>query len=315
MRVLYFGTPEFAASILQDLVEAHIDIAAIVTKPDTPQGRMLKLNSPAVKKRAELLLPHVPILQPVKCSTPECIEVLKSYNADLFIVVAYGEILSQAVLDLPKLGCVNVHASLLPALRGAAPIQRALMRGDAETGISIIRLVKKMDAGNILHVEKMAIPLEMHAQELEEALAKLGTKALLQVIGDIKAGTLHEVVQDETKVTFADKITTDECRIDWTRPAKEVYNLIRAVSCHPGAWCDVSIRGQKKRLKILRAELLPHLKAPPGTLLQDHKLDCIVACHDGAVRLLALQLEGKPLMPAHDFMKGIPPNALQFLSP
>src|SRR5437588_1525223 len=154
MKIIYFGTPLFAAKVLEELSRKGIDIAAIVTKPDKPQGRELKLQPPSVKLFAEKFLPGVPLFQPAKCSTPEFAEILRGFGADLFVVVAYGEIIKKEVLDIPRFGCINVHASLLPKYRGAAPIQRALMNGEKETGISIIQLVKEMDAGDVLSESK-----------------------------------------------------------------------------------------------------------------------------------------------------------------
>ncbi|HXF29776.1 MAG TPA: methionyl-tRNA formyltransferase, partial [Chlamydiales bacterium] len=161
MKIVFFGTPDFAARHLEALHQAGLEIVAIVTKPDKPVGRSLKIQPVPVKVMAEKLMPQVPLFQPEKCSTPEFIEILKKYPADLFAVVAYGEIIKQAVIDLPKFGCINVHASLLPAYRGAAPMQRCLMDGQKETGISIIQLILKMDAGDVLHYEKVAIAENM----------------------------------------------------------------------------------------------------------------------------------------------------------
>lgn len=302
MKIVFFGTPEFAAKILEALQSAKVDIVAIVTKPDTPQGRSLKLTPPSVKQLAEKLMPHVPILQPIKCSTPEMIEELKKFQADLFVVVAYGEILSQALLDVAPHGAINVHASLLPGYRGAAPIQRVLMNGEIETGISIIRLVKKMDAGDVLHAERLAIPPTMTGGELESALCHLGIRCLFKVLGDFEKGSVTATPQDDSQVTFAHKITQDECHLDWKKPAQELYNLVRALSPHPGAWCDCLVRGEKKRLKVYGAEVV---EGPAQGL--------VVPCGEGALRLLTIQLEGKPKMAAPDFLRGIPSSQITFL--
>ncbi len=301
MRVVFFGTPEFAATVLQAIF-SECEIVAIVTRPDTPQGRSQKLQPPAVKQKATEILPHIPLLQPLKCSTPEQIEILKSYDADLFIVVAYGEILSQALLDVPKLGCINLHASLLPYYRGAAPIQRCLMAGEKETGVSIIRMVRKMDAGDVLHMEKMTVPSDMTGGELEQALSVIGSRALIKVIHDFQSDQIVSEEQEHAKATFADKLTTADGHIDWSRPANEIYNRIRALSPTPGAWCEVLFRGQKRRLKILRA-----------TLDSQGSITISVPCGDGTLHILQLQLEGKAVMSAADFLRGVDRSLLEFI--
>jgi len=302
MKVVYFGTPEFAAEILEVLVKAKVEIVAIVTKPDAPQGRSLKITPPPVALRAKALDLSVPILQPEKCSTPEMIEALKHYHADLFVVVAYGEILSQHLIDVPKFGAVNVHPSLLPLYRGAAPIQRALLNGEKETGVSIIRLVRKMDAGDVLYEEKIEILPEMDAGELESALCKLGAKCLLKVIDDFERGTPTFTPQDSAKATFADKITASDCHLDFTKPAKMLQNQIRALSPSPGAWCHVMVRNEKKRLKVYRAEVVA-----------DQEKNCLtVPCQQGFLKLKTIQLEGKPKMSCDEFLKGIPASQISF---
>lgn len=300
MKIVFFGTPEFAATILSALVEAkaerRLSISAVVTRTDKPQGRSSTLVAPPVKKIALELLPNTPLLQPQKCSTPEMVEELKKIQADLFVVAAYGEILSQAILDIPRLGCINVHGSYLPKLRGAAPIQRALMQGDTETGISIIRMVRKMDAGNVLYAEMLPIGPSVTYGELERALAHLGSSCLLHALNDLEQGEISEIVQDEAEVTFADKITPKDLEIDWRRPASQIHNQVRALSPEPGAFCYVTIRGQKKRMKILQTELVD---TSISTTFE-------VVCEEGSLRLLTVQLEGKPIMKAADFLKGTP---------
>lgn len=302
MKVIFFGTPEFAAHILEALVQAKVTIAAIVTKPDKPQGRSLKMTPPAVKQLAERLLPDVPIFQPEKCSTPESIEQLKTIGADLYVVVAYGEILSQALLDVPKFGAINVHASLLPFYRGAAPIQRVIMNGERETGISIIRLVRKMDAGDVLYGEKIPITDDMDAGLLENALCMLGIRCLLHVLDDFKNDTIVATPQDHTKVSFAAKITTEECRLDFKKNARELSNLIRGVSPYPGAWCQIKIRNEIKRLKVFAAQVVS----------EQENNSLTVPCLDGYLKFKIIQLEGKPKMSVEEFLKGIPLSQISF---
>ena len=308
MRVIFFGTPSFAADHLKALVEANVEVVAIVTKPDRPQGRSLRLQPTAVKVVAQQLLPEVPIFQPEKCSTPDFIEILARYSADLYVVVAYGEIIKQAVLDLPRLGCINVHASLLPRYRGAAPIQRALIHGEHETGISIIKLVLKMDAGDVIAEEKIPITSNMIFKDLEEQLCQVGCRVLLRVIADYEKGCVVAVAQDESKVSFANKITTNECKIDWNQSALTIHNLIRGLSPHPGAWCEVTVHDQKKRLKILRSQYDPTIMQKPGMFIlnQNGKNGFWVACGEGGILLEQVQLEGKQVMPIHELLKGTP---------
>lgn len=304
MKIIFFGTPLFAAEILKELAKHSIEIVAIVTKPDSPQGRALKLQPPHVKNYAESYLPGVPIFQPEKCSTPEFAEILKAFNADLFAVVAYGEIIKQQVLDIPRFGCINVHPSLLPLYRGAAPIQRSLMRGDRETGVSIIKLIREMDAGDILHVEKVPVDINTTFPELEEKLCEIGARSLLKVLKDFETDTVKPVAQEHSLVTFAPKVTSEECFIDWQKPAEFIHNLIRAVTPHPGAWCFVQVKGQKKRFKILRSTCDLDLQlAPRASLLEGKEL--AIGCGIGSIWLKEVQLEGKQAMPVSELLNGI----------
>lgn len=312
MKIVFFGTPDFAATILEKLIANGIEVVAIVTRPDRPQGRSLKVQASAVKVKASKLLPSCPIFQPEKCSTDEFVKVLQGIQADLYVVVAFGEIVSQQVLDLPPLGCINVHASLLPKYRGAAPIHRAIMNGEKESGISIIRMVKKMDAGDIFYSEKVFIPVDMTFGELESVLCELGSKCLLKVISDISQQEVHAQEQDHALATFAPKITTEECQIDWKKPADIIHNLIRGTSPHPGAWCMAALRTHPKRVKILRSERFEAISGKPGEIVQHDKNSLIVACGSGSIRLLEVQVEGKPSMPVSELLKGIRADEIHF---
>ena len=312
VKIIFFGTSSFAAHILEKLVRTF-PVVAVVTKPDQPQGRHLHLMPSPVKVAADTL--HIPTFQPVKCSTEEFAECLHGLGADLFIVVAYGEILSQRILDIPPFGCINVHASLLPKYRGAAPIHRSLINGEKESGISIIKMVKKMDAGDILGMKKVTIGPEMTFSELEKALCVVGSNCLLEVVHEIKDHKTDPVPQNEGDVTFAQKITPEECHILWDRPVEEVHNLIRGVSPHPGAWCMVRIRDKTKRLKILRAtvtEVQAHFTA--GHVVQCDKNGLIVACAHGHLKILEVQPEGKSIMLVQEFVKGIPNGEISFVN-
>ena len=310
MKIVFFGTPEFAAAILDVLVQAQIDIAAIVTKPDKPQGRSAKLIAPSVKQKALQLVPQVPIFQPEKCSTPEFTATLSAIHADLFVVVAYGEILKQEILDLPRLGCINVHASLLPKYRGAAPIQRALIHGEKETGISIIKLVKKMDAGDVIKMASLPIAEAMTYPELETALSSLGSTLLLEVISDLEHNRAEFTPQDHDKATFADKIQPKEYEINWSKPARDIHNLVRALSSHPGAYSFATIRGNKRRIKFLRT-LPSHVSLDRGVVKQIENR-FLIGCESGSLEVLELQMEGKPVMRAAEFFRGHAVNDVHF---
>lgn len=311
MRVVFFGTPPFAAQILARLLEAGIEIVGVVTKPDKPVGRSAKPVPCAVKLFAQEKLPSVPLYQPEKVSTPESIELIKLLKPDLFVVVAYGEILKKALLDVPKLGSYNVHASLLPKYRGAAPIQRCLMDGVKESGVSIITLALKMDAGDVVGTAEMEVPLQMNAGELEEGLCKLGGEAILEVLQKIEKGTLVKEKQDESQVTFAHKVELEDAEIHWDAPALEVHNRIRAFNPRPGAWCTITFKGEKKRLKIHRTEPVDGVQQQPGTY-QIGKGELKVYCSQGALNLLELQLEGRKALPVREFLQGVAPGDLIF---
>jgi methionyl-tRNA formyltransferase len=221
--------------------------------------------------------------------------------------------MKQTVLDLPRLGCVNVHASLLPKYRGAAPMHRVLMNGEKETGVTIIQLVLKMDAGDMLHSEKIDIPLSMTFPELEAKLCEVGIRCLLKVIQDFKGGIVTREAQDHSHATYADKVTVEECLIDWKKPAFQLHNLIRGATPNPGAWCYITVRGQKKRLKILRSEYIPELFDMPGKPIFKSKNCLIVAAGKGGLSLMEVQLEGKQAISIAEFLRGISPQDISFI--
>lgn len=301
-KIIFFGTPLFAAQILQFLFDHHISIAAIVTQPDRPKGRNLELAPSAVKETALRISPQTILLQPEKASNPQFLEQLESLHADLFVVVAYGQILSQKLLDIPKLGCINVHASLLPQYRGAAPIQRALLNGDKETGVSIQKMVYQLDAGDVIDEAKIAIPDEMTCGELMQALCDLSKPLLLSVLTKYRTGLPFARQQDSTLVTMAPKIKPEDTEIHWNRDAADLHNLVRALSPHPGAWCWIENK-ERKRLKILRTRLASP-SGSPGTLLSFQKGCCLVAAQTGSLELLEVQPEGRKAMPIADWIRG-----------
>ena len=303
MNIVFFGTSQFAATLLECLLKHKLNIVAVVTRIDKPQGRSLKVGSPPVKELMQKSYPDIPVLQPLKASTPEFADHLKKYNADLFIVAAYGEILKSLILDIPFLGAINVHGSLLPKYRGAAPIQRCLINGDQETGVTIMKMVLAMDAGDMLEKSTVSLTSSTTFGELEQKLSEIACPALMKVIGQIKAGTVHPVPQDPSEVTFAAKITPAETEIKWNRSATDIHNLIRGISPQPGAWCWVEIGADKKRLKIKRSEVVEGQGCFGENLVFSDK-EWIVACGTGALKLLEVQLEGKKSLPISDFLRG-----------
>ena len=240
MKILFFGTPAFAADLLRFLVDAGKEIVAVVTKPDRPQGRSQHLLPSAVKQEALRL--HLPLHQPVRCSHPDFAPTLAAYQADLFLVVAYGEIIKEHLLKMPPLGCINVHASLLPAYRGAAPMQRALMAGEPYSGVTIMEMVREMDAGDILATAKVEIPLDMDCGALEQSLRQASRAPLLEVLEALESGkpeNIMKISQDVKQVTFAPKVEREECCVTWGDSAMVLHNRIRAANPEPGAWCPI----------------------------------------------------------------------------
>ncbi len=286
--IVFFGTSAFAAHVLEQLLARGHPILAIVTRPDRLQGRRLEMGPPPVKEAALRLAPHIPLFQPLKASSAEFASSLVS--ADFFVVVAYGEIIKQNLLSMPRLGCINIHASLLPSFRGAAPMQRALMAGCHETGITIIEMTPQMDAGDILAQEAIPIPESMTLGELEALLRPLAVRLVCDVI----EGTAVKIPQDPTQVTLAPKLTPEEERIDWSRSAAAIHNQVRALSPLPGAWCQLRLGETVKRLKIKRSRVC----------LPDQK-GWVVACSEGFLELLEVQLEGKKEMSAAECLRGL----------
>ncbi|HEY2811135.1 MAG TPA: methionyl-tRNA formyltransferase [Rhabdochlamydiaceae bacterium] len=305
MRIVFFGTSLFAAHILSFLFKHSYNIIAIVTQPDRPRGRHLHSSFSPVKEIALAKEPKSILLQPDKISTPEYAELLKSFNPDLFLVVAYGEIIKKDLLAIPRLGPFNIHASLLPKYRGAAPIQRCLMNGEEKTGINIIEMTPQMDAGDIVAASEIAISEDMTFGELEMQLCQLACDLLPSFLMQAAEETLQRVPQDQQQVTFAPKLQAADERIDWNASAHSLHNLIRALSPTPGAWCLISLGKEQKRIKIKRARpLLRAHSAEPGFLLPAQKGELLVACGQGALQLIEVQVEGKKTLPVGDFLKG-----------
>ena len=300
LRLIFMGTPEFAVPTLLELVAHGHEIAVVYTRAAKPAGRGMKLQPTPVEQEARRL--GIPVLTPTTLKTPEALEEFRAHNADAAIVVAYGMILPKAILNIPKLGCFNLHASLLPRWRGAAPINRAIMAGDAETGVMVMKMDAGLDTGDVAMAERIAITDTMTAADLHDALARLGGDLMVRAIGALERGKLQLTKQGDEGVTYATKIEKAEARIDWNRPARAVLRHIHGLSPFPGAWCEIEIEGEPIRVKILRSALAKGSGAP-GELLDDH---LTVACQQGALRILELQRAGKAPMKAEEFLRGTP---------
>ena len=294
------GTPEFAMPTLLELVGHGHDIAAVYTRAPKPAGRGMKLQPTPIEQQAKRL--GIPVLTPTTLKTPEAPEEYRSHKADAAVVVAYGMILPQAILDIPPLGCFNLHASLLPRWRGAAPINRAIMAGDAETGVMVMKMAAGLDTGDIAMAERIAIADTMTAADLHDTLARLGADLMVRAIGALERGQLRLTGQGDQGVSYAAKIEKAEARIDWHKPAPLVLRHVHGLSPFPGAWCEMPIEGEAVRVKILRCAVADG-SGEPGKLLDDH---LTVGCGDGAIRIVELQRAGKAPMKADEFLRGTP---------
>lgn len=302
MRILFFGTPEFAVPTLRALLASSHRVAAVVTQPDRPKGRGQKVAPGAVAQVA--IDAGLPLLQPEKLSDPGVRDALAGAGADLGVVAAYGKILPEWLLALPPGGMINVHASLLPAWRGAAPVHRAVMAGDAETGVTIMRVVKALDAGAMLDRVIVPIDPDVTSDVLERTLAEAGAARLVAAVDRLAAGTVDEVPQDESRVTYAAKITRADSPINWRLPARAVHDRIRGL--HPWPHASATLDGARL---ILHRSLLPGIAtdAAPGAIVAAGPAGIDVAAGDGhLVRLLVLQSEGGKRLGAAEFLAGRP---------
>jgi methionyl-tRNA formyltransferase len=303
LRLIFMGTPDFAVPTLLELVAHGHEIAAVYTRAAKPAGRGMKLQPTPVEQEARRL--GIPVLTPTTLKTPEAQAEFRAHNADAAVVVAYGMILPQAILDAPPLGCFNLHASLLPRWRGAAPINRAIMAGDAETGVMVMKMDAGLDTGDVAMAERLTITDAMTAADLHDALAPLGADLMMRAMGGLERGALRLTKQSEQGVSYAAKIDKAEARIDWNKPARAVLRHIHGLSPFPGAWCEMPIDSEQVRVKILRCELTKG-SGTPGDVLDDR---LGVACGEGAIRILELQRAGKAPMKAEEFLRGTPLKA------
>ncbi len=300
MRIVFMGTPDFAVPTLSEIVGHGHEVVAVYSRAPAKAGRGLELKPSPVHRAAERF--GIPVLTPSTLRNDEAVEIFRSHDADVAVVVAYGMILPQSILDVPELGCLNLHASLLPRWRGAAPIQRAIMAGDAETGVAVMRMEKGLDTGPVGMVERVAIGPDMTAGELHDRLSVLGADLMVRALAALSRGGLAFTPQPEEGVTYAAKITNDEARIDWAKPARSVHDLVRGLSPFPGAFAEADFGKGPERIKVLRSTMASG-RGEPGTVLDDA---LTVACADGAVRLLSVQRAGSKAMSATDFLRGVP---------
>jgi len=297
LRLIFMGTPEFAVPTLLELVAHGHQIAAVYTRAPKPGGRRgLELQPTPVEREARRL--GIPVLTPKTLKTPAALDEFRTHEADAAVVVAYGMILPQAILDTPKFGCFNLHASLLPRWRGAAPINRAIMAGDAETGVMVMKMDAGLDTGDVAMAERLAISDAMTASDLHDALARLGADLIVRAMAALERGALQLTKQAEQGVTYAAKIDKAESRIDWSKPAHAVLRHIHGLSPFPGAWSQIA--DDDARVKILRCELAKGASAP-GSVLDDR---LTIACGEGAIRIVELQRTGKAPMKATEFLRG-----------
>jgi methionyl-tRNA formyltransferase len=309
LRVIFMGTPEFSVPTLRAIEAAGHDVVAVYTQPPRPAGRRgLELTPSPVQREAERL--GIPVRTPASLKSATEQQAFGDFHADVAVVVAHGLLLPVPILAGTRLGCYNGHASLLPRWRGAAPIQRAVMAGDTETGMMVMKMDAGLDTGPIALTRRIAIPPDMTAGELHDRLSALGAPLMTQALSRLEHGSLSLTPQPTEGIVYAAKIAKSETRIDWTRPAPEVHNRIRGLSPVPGAWCEVLVAGKPERLKLLRSSI-EEANGPPGTILDDR---FTIACAQGAVRLVEVQRAGGRPVPASEFLRGAKLSAGHMLS-
>jgi methionyl-tRNA formyltransferase len=299
LRVIFMGTPEFSVPTLRAIAEAGHEIEAVYTQPPRAAGRRgLELTPSPVQREAERL--GIAVRTPVSLKNDAEQQAFRALRADVAVVVAYGLLLPKAILEAPRFGCLNGHASLLPRWRGAAPIQRAVMAGDTETGMMVMRMEEGLDTGPVAMVEKCAIGPDMTAGDLHDRLMIVDAALMVEALARLERDALTFTTQATAGVTYAKKIDKAETRVDWTRPAGEVHDHIRGLSPFPGAWCETEIGGRLERLKLLRSTLSDGAGEPGGIL--DDRLT--VACGSGAIRLVEVQRAGGRPITSQEFLRG-----------
>ncbi|MCE6075105.1 methionyl-tRNA formyltransferase [Agrobacterium vitis] len=304
LRMIFMGTPDFSVPILNALHDAGHQIVAVYSQPPRPAGRRgLDLTKSPVHQQAEKL--GLPVLTPVNFKAQDDRNAFSAHQADVAVVVAYGLLLPEAILSGTRLGCYNGHASLLPRWRGAAPIQRAIMAGDTQTGMMVMKMDKGLDTGPVAMTRRLTITPDMTAGELHDALSQIGAEAMVEAMAKLEAGNLPLTAQPEDGTVYATKIDKAETRIDFSKPATQVHNGIRGLSPFPGAWFEADINGKPERIKVLASQMaeVTDTANVPGTVLDDA---LTIACSLGAVRLVRLQKAGGKPLDALEFLRGTP---------
>jgi methionyl-tRNA formyltransferase len=300
VRVIFFGTPAFAVPTLDALLASRHEVVAVVTQPDKPRGRGQSVSHAPVKARA--LLANIPILQPPTMKDPAFVETLATFGSDLGVVAAFGKILTDVVLATPRMGMINVHASLLPRYRGAAPVHRAVIAGEHETGVTIMRVVKTLDAGPMISTVRHRISPDETSDEVERELARLGADLLVSAVDIMADGPIVETPQDERDATYAARLTKADGLVDWSRSSEDVHNLVRGLHPWPHA---CSFAGARRVILLRTRPAVGNTTAlPPGTIIAASGDDLRVACGSGAIQILSLQGEGTRPMSARDFLAG-----------
>ncbi len=303
LRIVFMGTPDFSVPTLAAIVAAGHHVVAAYSQPPRPAGRGMEPRKSPVHIHAELA--GVPVHTPKSLRTAEAAEVFASHAADVAVVVAYGLILPKTILETPRFGCLNLHASALPRWRGAAPIQRAIMAGDPQTAAIVMRMEEGLDTGPVCLAETVEIALETTAGELHDKLSEDGARLMVEALRRLENGDLPSIPQIDVGVTYARKIEKDEAHIDFARPARAVHDTIRGLSPFPGAWFEFAVAGKSERIKVLRCEPIETSKPgrSPGEIVDEH---LTVACAEGCIRLLELQRAGKRPMTASELLRGFP---------
>lgn len=303
--VLFMGTPTLAATVLRALLETNdLDLVGTVTQPDQRKGRNLQLQPSAVKELA--LKKNLPVLQPVRARDPQFIDAIRQLAPQLIVVAAYGQILPQALLDVPRFGCLNVHTSLLPKYRGAAPIQWAILNGDSETGVTIMKMDAGLDTGAIVSEERTAITDADTAQTLHDRLAKTGGALLVRTIPDYLSGKLQPRPQPAEGASYARKITKEDGKLDWTQSARVLWNRVRGLTPWPGTYTHLQRGATPTLLKVLCAEPTNQKSGVPGEIISADAHGVLVACGEGSLRIMELQREGGKRLDAAQFLAGFP---------
>ncbi len=304
MKIVFMGTPDFAVPCLQALLDHPYEVVGVFTQPDKPKGRGYQLTPPPVKELA--VSKGIPVSQPTTLRDGTALEQLKIWKPDLIVVVAYGKFLPKEILELPRLGCINVHASLLPKYRGAGPIQWAILNGETVTGVTTMYMAEGMDTGDMLERASLEIGPDETADELHDRLSALGAKLLLSTVDKAEKGTLQPEKQDDSLASYAPMLTKDLSHIDFSQPAQKIHNQIRGLSSWPAAYTSY----QGKRLKVYKS-CMRDGSGEPGLLMDPKRM--IVACGEGAIELVEVQYEGSRKMSGEEFLRGKKPAEKEFL--